>query len=517
MNKEKILRSALILMFSLLFIKILGAVYKIVLINIIGSQGIGLYQLVFPVYAFMLVFSTAGVPNMISKNISEVEKENKLFVFNNLLKKFTKISITLSIILSVVAFPIAWLQGNIKLGFCYIILSPCILIVSLIAVFRGYYQGLDDFKPTAVSQIMEQVVKIVVGLVASIFFIKVSLMLSVYMLVFAILISEIISFLYLKIKYNRHLKKINSNFSTIKYQKDLSNIDKKNYISNNLINNKLNGNSRSILFSAMLIPFCNFIDSVLVINLLKVNIDYSFALDLFGLYNGIVLSIIYISSIFGVSIANVLLPSLTEEFKKKSSLSLDKLIDLIKILYVIAIPLVIGIIIFGDKIILTVFNSSDEFAVLMLKLSAINVFNIIMYEVTACILQSINKANKNLLNLSIGVFFKFLIEIILVLNPEINILGLVISNVLLYSFTMMANLIDLNKSLNLKIESYFFIKLFLINSIIFFVLTALNLYSNSLVYFWITTLFSAILYFLFIYLFKLIDLKKFKFKVKTQD
>ena len=129
MKKEiKFLKGAIILTISSLLAKIIGAFYRVPMISMIGSNGLGIFQLVFPIYTFFLIFVTGGIALGISKLISvEIKKGNVLNV-----KQYLKCSIVLmltfsflaSFIILLLAFPLSLIQGNKDFFVLYVSLIP---------------------------------------------------------------------------------------------------------------------------------------------------------------------------------------------------------------------------------------------------------------------------------------------------------------------------------------------------------------------------------------------------------
>ncbi|MCQ2387762.1 MAG: oligosaccharide flippase family protein, partial [Clostridia bacterium] len=166
--KEKsILKGATILGIGTFLAKLLGAIYRIPLTRLIGGEGIGLYQMIFPVYTVLLEFSGIGLPNALAKIISS-KKENKeieaIKCVNVSKKLFIKLGFICSVFMCTFSFFISKLQGNTNATISYIFLSPAIIFVSIISCYRGYFQGFSEMKPTAISQVLEQMVKVGFGL-----------------------------------------------------------------------------------------------------------------------------------------------------------------------------------------------------------------------------------------------------------------------------------------------------------------------------------------------------------------
>lgn len=136
--------------------KILSAVYRILLTRILGGEGIGLYQLIFPVYSLCVVLSTAGLPMAISKVISKNAGNEKTVLKKSLILT-SLVSVLIFSFLILFSEALANLQGEPNLKLCYVILAPTIILVGCISVLKGYFQGKNNFTPSAISNILEQV------------------------------------------------------------------------------------------------------------------------------------------------------------------------------------------------------------------------------------------------------------------------------------------------------------------------------------------------------------------------
>ncbi|MCR5482454.1 MAG: polysaccharide biosynthesis protein [Clostridia bacterium] len=176
MEKKTFLKGAAILGIAGLLVQIMGAVFRIPLGNIIGDDGMGYYQTAYPIYVFLLVFSTNGAPAAISKMTSE---RIALGRYSEAYRVF-RCSFILMFALGIVAFAAVFFGAGMIVeavsnpGAYYAMraIAPALLIVPLMAVYRGYFQGMQDMGPTAVSQLAEQAVRVAVGLTLSVVLLK---------------------------------------------------------------------------------------------------------------------------------------------------------------------------------------------------------------------------------------------------------------------------------------------------------------------------------------------------------
>jgi len=158
-------QGAILLAAAAFLSKAMGSVYTIVLQNIIGDRGMGLFQMAYPIYATLLAVATAGFPVAISKLVSErlalgdTVGTRRIFQVSALL--LTTVGIGTFCILFFGAGFWAQLAGDTNAQPAIRAIAPALLIVPLLSVFRGYFQGHQWMQPTAVSQVAEQFVRVV--------------------------------------------------------------------------------------------------------------------------------------------------------------------------------------------------------------------------------------------------------------------------------------------------------------------------------------------------------------------
>ncbi|HYH02951.1 MAG TPA: polysaccharide biosynthesis protein [Bacillota bacterium] len=165
-----VLKGTVVLSTAALCVKILGAVYRIYLSRLIGTEGIGLYQMAYPVYLIFLSLSTAGVPIAISKIVAEKVSAGDWAGIQNTFKAAFVLLFGLGLICSAgMVLSASWVSANLLADYraVYSIwaLAPSIFLMSLTAVFRGYFQGWLEMQPSAWSQIFEQIIRVVAALV----------------------------------------------------------------------------------------------------------------------------------------------------------------------------------------------------------------------------------------------------------------------------------------------------------------------------------------------------------------
>ena len=140
--------------------KLLGAVYRIPLTNFLGGEGMGIYQMVYPLYCILLTVSASGIPTGISRLISSgsgAGAERQAF------RLYGAVGIIGTLVMYLLSTPLAALQGEPAIALCCKLLCPSVFFVSLLSVVRGYFQGKGNMLPTAATEIAEQLIKVGFG------------------------------------------------------------------------------------------------------------------------------------------------------------------------------------------------------------------------------------------------------------------------------------------------------------------------------------------------------------------
>jgi stage V sporulation protein B len=164
-----VLKGTMILSGAALLVKLLGAFYRIYLSRLIGAEGIGLYQMAYPIYLIFLALSTAGIPIAISKMVAEKVTRADWKGIAMLLKAAFALLLVLGVTCCLgMIFSASWVATHLladsRAVYSIWALAPGIFLMSLSAVFRGYFQGRQNMQPSATSQILEQLVRIGVAL-----------------------------------------------------------------------------------------------------------------------------------------------------------------------------------------------------------------------------------------------------------------------------------------------------------------------------------------------------------------
>lgn len=176
-KKSTFFGGAAILAASAILVKVIGAVYRIPLGNILSDAVMGDYNSAYNIYNFFLTISTAGLPVALSKTISEANalgRKNQVDkAFRVAFLTFLTMGLISFFCMTVLAVPMANVViSNPKAVYCVLALAPSVLCVCVMSAFRGYFQGHFDMMPTGISQVIESLFKLVIGLALAVFFVN---------------------------------------------------------------------------------------------------------------------------------------------------------------------------------------------------------------------------------------------------------------------------------------------------------------------------------------------------------
>ena len=175
-RKQNFLQGTALLAMATAIVKVIGALYKIPLNAIIGKQGFGYYSTAYEIYAVLLMISTAGLPVAMSRMISQVsalDHHNQVRrIYSTARAIFLTLGITGTLLMTLFCRQLAEFQNQPDAWAAIGCLGPCVLLICIMSTFRGFFQGQSNMLPTSVSQVIEAVVKLVVGIVLALVLLK---------------------------------------------------------------------------------------------------------------------------------------------------------------------------------------------------------------------------------------------------------------------------------------------------------------------------------------------------------
>ncbi|MBR4282648.1 MAG: oligosaccharide flippase family protein, partial [Clostridia bacterium] len=208
-KKQSFLEGAMTLMIAMALVKILGAVFKIPLGNMIGASGMGYFQtaydLYLPVYAVALSGLPIAVCRMVASYMAQGNVRDSRTVLKVAQKTFLIMGIVGTVLLLLLSYPYLRVIGarNNDALLSLIVIAPAILFCCIISTYRGYYEGLCNMTPTAVSQVIESLGKVIIG-IALVFVVKkmgFDESVQAAAAIFGIMLGTMFGALYLKLRY----------------------------------------------------------------------------------------------------------------------------------------------------------------------------------------------------------------------------------------------------------------------------------------------------------------------------
>ena len=425
LKKEGFMKGVVILMISQVMIKILGLAYRMYLTNKegFGDKGNAIYGSGFQIYALLLTISSIGVPNAVSKLVSERvaigDHKGAHKIFKIAVVTFGFLGFLCSLFLFTGAKQIAnnWLQipeAEISL----VSLSPSIFFVSLICVIKGYFNGRECVKVAANSQMIEQTFKTLLTIILVEMISMMSGMNTTIMAAGANLattLSSILCFAYLYMYYTSVRKEIAREVkNTVNYQ----------YKGIRKIIKEILSVSIPMSLTPILATINKNVDSMTVVRGLKNFLTESAAKAEYGILTGKVDTLVTLPMSFNIAFTTALVPTVSSA---KATGNLDiakKRIEFsLLITILIGLPCAVGMIIFAQPILKLLFPNQLSGA-FILQMSSTSILFIVLEQTISGVLQGIGKPFIPAIALGCGVIAKFVLNAILIpISPDIFMLG----------------------------------------------------------------------------------------------
>jgi len=404
LKKSHFLAGALILAIAGILSKVIGMFYRIPLQEIVGDNGLGLYQEVYPLYLTFLILATAGVPVALSRVIAEALAEGKQSSVGQILARSMLMMGGIGIVLFAILYAssplIAKLMGNPHLVEPIRAISLSLLFVPLIAVIRGFFYGYQKMLYVGLSQIVEQTLRVAFILIASMYLVSLGEDTDTVItgVNFGTMISTFLSLGFLACLMWLHNRK-NSVFEGAKWSRLDYWYDRSFFQSMWRI-------AWPICVSALVIPIFSLTDSFLAINIFRYiwNVDGLTADTWFGIYSrgG---PLLQMASLFGSSIALSIVPAIAEAKRQGDGERVTTLTKLsLRFAWLIGLPAGLGLTAVAEGANLALYGDMEGTrAMAILGVTAIPLSLLLA---TNGILQGVGKEKIPALHLLYGVLVK---------------------------------------------------------------------------------------------------------------
>lgn len=435
-KQTSFMKNVLMLMVAQVAIKILGFLYRLVIINIegFGDTGNGYYSTGYQIYSLLLTLSSVGIPTVISKLVSERvaigDHKGAHKIFKTALKTFTTIGIVMSLGLFFGADFIAKNVINVEgVKYTLMVLAPAIMFVAAGAVLRGYFAGLGTMKPTSVTQTLEQFLNCVLTIlfVYSTIGKDTAIMAAAGNLSSTIAI--IIAFIYIIIFYKKQKPEILEDCKNQTVQMETKTTKQ--------ILKIIFAVSIPMTIGSLVAELNGTIDTLTVSNCIQKAFQGALeggkdaleakAMQLSGMVSKIE-TIIRLPLAINAAFCTALVPAIAASLAKQDKETAIKRLSFSFFLSIIIIaPCAVGLMTLAEPILKTIYPNSYEGATILQITSISMIFVALSYVINGG-LYGLGKTHIPAIALAIGAGVKTILNIILVSNPKINILGSPISS-----------------------------------------------------------------------------------------
>jgi len=464
--------------------KMIGAFYRIPLTNIVGAEGIGLYQMVFPLYSVLFTISAGGISGAIAKAVKKRfergDEQGARQVFFVSLSSLSFFAVIFTLFIVLLRNQLAFIQGNSSASIPYLAIAPALIFSAFIACFRGYFQGRQNMVPSALSLIIEQLIKLSLGLFLARYLLQYSIELAVFGALMGVALGELVSllslfvlFLITHLKYRRRtviklrekrksgkwrvksegdVEKYLITSSLLTFNSSLSTFKQTN---SKKILSELFGDAIPLIFASLIMPFVAFIDSIMVINILiSQGVSTSDATAMFGLLNGPINSLINMPLVITFALSTSLVPKVKECLKGNQPVC-EKVGKHFKFSVIVSILAILILGIYAYSILNTVYHqglteSQIRLGSLLLTTKSIAVFYVATIQISSAVLEAAKLSHKGAINLLIGAILKIILT--LVLLPYIGVIGAAVGTVACFSLTAILNTIAMRRHVNFSLK-----------------------------------------------------------------
>lgn len=458
MKRESFMQSVFILMLSQILVKILGVVYKLYLTNRegFGDKGNAIYSSGFQIYALFLTISSIGVPNAVSKLISEKaavgDHKGAQHIFKIALITFGALGFACSIILFLGARIIA--QNFLQIPeaeFTLVALSPSIFFVTISSVIKGYFNGRENLKVTANSQTLEQFFKtilsvIFVEMVSIVSGVDTTLMAAGANL--ATTLATILCFSYLYHYYKSMKKEIAWEIkSTVNHKPTRIRKTLKQILSVSI----------PMSLTGILGTINKNIDSMTVVRGLKNFLSGEEAKIQYGILSGKVDTLVTLPMSLNIAFATALVPSISSAKAIGDNRTIQKRVSFsLLITILIGLPFMIGMILFAEPILKLLFPNATEGSFIY-QISCLSIIFIVLEQTISGTLHGLGKMMTPAIALGIGVIIKLILNLLLIpINSNNFILGgtagAALATAICHIVSVMIQFQVLKKEVSLKLD-----------------------------------------------------------------
>jgi len=449
---KSVAKSISVLSIAGILCKLIGVLFSIPL-NMISPQVATIFYIVYPTYTLLLTISSAGIPVAVSRMVAgflaQKDRNNARNTFKAALYMLILIGGLFSLIMILLNRVLVNMVGVEESSLGFYAIAPCVLIVCVLSAFRGLIQGQQNMVPTAISQLIEQVGKVVLSLPLAAWGLRKGVMEGAAGALLGITLAEAAAFLYMLIRY--FIRK--PEFDALPQAPGLKEVGRSKLASRLVLI------SIPITVSACIIPLSQFIDSAMMVKRMQLaGLTLEAAKSAYGIFTSIVIRLINIPTALALAISMSLVPAISAFRSVNDMPSVRRETNTgIRYAFLIGFPCSIGMSILAKPIVLFFYGGVDKFSSAQIQLaadlltfSALTVVLFTVVQATSSILQGLRKQRIPMYTMMAGVLVKIILNYVLIGTPGIDIHGGPYASIACYSIVMVANLYYVCKYAEMK-------------------------------------------------------------------
>lgn len=445
---QNYLHGAAILTAGVIIMKILGFLYKMPIGNIIGDDGYSLFTASYNVYNVFLTLSTAGLPIALARMISEANAQGRVNqlrrTFSVAWRTFFWVGLFCSLVMALFPHQIAdRILRNPDAALSIRVMSPSVLLVCLVSAYRGYCQGFGDMIPTTVGQVLEVLVKVIVGLALAWFLMHESYgkPLGAAGAIFGVTAGSAAALLYMWLHKRRHYRDEAAGSDT----PDPDRVILKRFLRIGI----------PIALGASVLALLNLIDSSLCMGRLQdaARFSYQEAKELTGVY-GKAQTVFNLPAAIITPLTISVVPAITAAIVKKENDEATKISeDSMRIAAVLSLPMGAGLAALSRPVMNLIYPAAHPVGADLLAILGIASVFVCMVLMENAVLQATGHEMLPMITMIVGGVVKVVINYFLVADRGINIYGAPVGTLASYvvmavvNFVMMCFVLDKNPRL----------------------------------------------------------------------
>lgn len=437
-SNSKFLKGTLILTASSIVVKIIGSLNWIILSRVLGGEGIGLYQMGFPIYLMAITVSSAGVPVAISIITSEKLAKKD---YRGAKRVFT-VSLRL-LLLTGLVFSSALFFGadflinqhiirDARAYYSIIALAPAVFFVTFLASFRGYLQGWQIMTPTATSEVVEQLTRVITMLVFADLFMPYGLAYAAGGASMGAGVGAICALLVLMWFYRRLKKRLQKE---MKEQDTNVPQESASHIIKRLLRLAL-----PVSLTSLMLPIGANLDLLIVPQRLEVaGFNVRHATEFFGYLTGMAVPLVNLATIFTAAMTISLVPSISESKALHNLIAIrEKIRIAFRVAMIITFPCFMGLYFLGEKVASLIYNAPK--AAGAIETMSIGILFLGMHQISTGILQGLGKTAIPVINMILACIIKVLLSWHFTAIPELGIKGASLATVADFAVAAIINM-----------------------------------------------------------------------------